>query len=147
MLLHIYGMLPVLILTSLVSGDVAGSCTSDACLQSFNRNHEQAERYCTNHPNRFLMAPAPVWAGECHSLGRQNNMRQRLASACSCLSKPAHRVEPTVVAAVISSISVPNTLTEKASSVVVPTGSPSSSSEAGTITSTLLYLTITDRRE
>jgi hypothetical protein len=106
MLLPVYNIVAVLVFSILVSGDDARRCRQDACLRSFKQNHEQAERYCANHPNRFLMAPAPLWADGCQSLGLMNNKRQRLASACSCLDKPSPTDEATLVPESVSSTAV-----------------------------------------
>ncbi|KAF7509687.1 hypothetical protein GJ744_007558 [Endocarpon pusillum] len=89
-----YMMLITLATSPLVLCQNATRCHSDACLRSFNRNHHEAQRYCADHPNPWRMSPAPRWANECHSLGRNNNMRQRLVSVCSCLHKPKATGQP-----------------------------------------------------
>ncbi|ERF76556.1 hypothetical protein EPUS_05829 [Endocarpon pusillum Z07020] len=91
-------MLITLAISPLVLCQNATRCHSDACLRSFKRNHHQAQRYCADHPNPWRMSPAPRWANECHSLGRNNNTRQRLASVCSCLHKPKATGEPVYTA-------------------------------------------------
>lgn len=83
-----YTLLVTLVLSSLARCDNARRCHNDACLRSFEQNHDGAQRYCAEHPDPMWMSPAPGWANECDSLGRNNNMRHRLASACSCLHKP-----------------------------------------------------------
>lgn len=129
MLLPVRTPLLALILSSLVSGDDARKCRNDACLRCFERNHVRAERYCANHPNKFLMAPAPFWADECHSLGRMNNKRQRLASACSCLYTPEATIEVAYLAEEKSSIAV-STISSTAISVIASPSATSTSNVA-----------------
>jgi hypothetical protein len=93
MMFSFKNLVVVLLFSSLASGDYARKCRRDDCLLTFERHHEQAEQYCAHHPNKFHMAPAPYWADDCHSLGRMNNMRMRLASACSCLNLPMSTME------------------------------------------------------
>ena len=147
MLLTVYNTLLVLVLTlsSSVTGDDPTVCRHDACLQSFERNREQAEAYCAAHPNRFQMGPAPSWAGECRGFGRLNNKRQRLASACSCL----HEAEPTnqatslaelneiIAISTTPSIAVAATSMMTASSILVPTTPGPSISDVAAATSAL----------
>jgi hypothetical protein len=148
MLLPVYNIVAVLVFSFLVSGDDARRCRQDTCLRSFNQNHEQAETYCASHPNRFLMAPAPLWADGCQSLGRMNNKRQRLASACSCLDKPSPTDEATSIPESISSTAVSTasstevsafpsinaaaTYTEIRSSIMLPATSAATSSDLAT---------------
>ncbi len=90
-----YATLVTLVLSSLVLCSNERRCRIDACLRSFERNRDEALRYCEAHPDPMWMSPTPRWANECHSLGHNNNKRHRLASACSCLCKP-RATDPTI---------------------------------------------------
>jgi hypothetical protein len=134
-----------LLLSSLVSSTDMRKCHNDGCLRSFEQHRHQAQRYCADHPDKFSMAPAPSWAGQCDSLGRMNNKRQRLASACSCLSlKPAATGEIASVAepvsgidfATTSTIDISASLIEATSSGVVDGESPTSTVDAAVATTT-----------
>lgn len=93
-----YIMLITLAISPLVLCQHARRCHSDTCLRSFKRHHHEGQQYCAHHPNPWRMSPAPRWANGCHSLGRNNNMRQRLASACSCLHRPKATDQPVYIA-------------------------------------------------
>lgn len=90
-----YGLILILtlLLSTLSSSSAAveatTQCHRDDCLHAFEQHAEEAKRYCASHPNPWYMAPAPSWAGDCHSLGRFNNKRMRLASACECFYRPS----------------------------------------------------------
>lgn len=109
MFFALYIMLVTLALSPLVLCQNARRCHSDTCLRSFRRNHHQGQQYCADHPNPWRMSPAPRWANGCHSLGRNNNMRQRLASACSCLHRPKATDQPVYIAKASPGIKISTT--------------------------------------
>lgn len=74
------------------------------------------------------MAPVPSWAGDCHSLGRFNNMRMRLASACECF------YEPTATAGGVLVETSSGAAGESTRSVVDPTSAAESEIEVATCT-------------
>lgn len=138
MFFPLYGTIITLLLTNLSHAsallDTTQKCDHDSCLRSFEAHASEAKGYCARHPNPWYMAPAPEWAGECHSLGRLQNKRVRLASACRCF----YGMEATATAIagngrVVEAEKMANGGAERTSlslDVVIPTGTATAVADA-----------------
>jgi hypothetical protein len=139
-------LLTLFFLSTLTSSTNPRKCCNDSCLRSFERHREHAQRYCAEHPNKFYMSPAPAWVGDqCRSLGRMNNKRMRLASACDCLEKAAaatgeaaYVAEPvsSITSSTVSNIQLSVSSTEATSGGVVVGPSSASTGDAAAAAAT-----------